>query len=76
MINRYIIALSVFILLSAPGAHAQWEQVGEPGTAYAITLHGTSLFAGMQGDSIYVSPDQGGSWTSANTGIAKASVSP
>ena len=50
---------------------AQWEQVGESGNAYAIALQGSLVFSGLQNDSVYVSADQGDTWSTANTGITK-----
>lgn len=51
---------------------AQWEQVGESGNAYAIALQGSLVFFGLQNDSVYVSADQGDTWSTANTGITNA----
>ena len=64
---------AIFFMWHPQDASAQWEQVGEPGAAYGVALHGDLLFAGMQNDSIYVSADQGDTWTTANTGITNAS---
>lgn len=52
---------------------AQWQPVGEPGAAYAIAVQGNLLFSGLQNDSVYVSADQGDTWTTANNGITNAS---
>lgn len=74
MMRRYTFLTIVMFVAWCSVARGQWEPVGEAGAAYAIAVQGDLLFSGLQGDSIYVSDDQGDTWTAANAGITNSSV--
>lgn len=67
--------LPVLLLLSisAPVAHAQWQQVGPTGAAYGVVAQGGTLYAGIQNGGVHRSTDHGDTWTAINTGITAPS---
>ena len=62
---------SLFLMLLNFSAEAQWVQTNGPSVGYvnALLAYGTKLFAGTDGGGIFLSPDNGGNWTTANTGM-------
>ena len=56
--------------------HAQWGQTnglsGE--TVEALVVSGTNLFAGTSGDGVFLSTNNGTSWTQVNSGLANKNV--
>jgi len=51
------------ILLLAPAAHAQWNQIGPPGGGVnAVRFAGERMYAAANGG-VFVSADRGGTWT-------------
>ena len=56
--------------------HSQWIQTNGPygGDVYCFAVSGTNLFAGT-GDGVFLSTDNGTSWTQASTGLTSTLVS-
>ncbi|MGA9408552.1 MAG: PQQ-binding-like beta-propeller repeat protein, partial [Bacteroidota bacterium] len=66
--------LSVVFLLftTCNSLHAQWVKTNGPGastTTYSLAVSGTNLFAGTEGGGIFLSSNNGISWTAVNTGL-------
>jgi hypothetical protein len=59
-----------FLILQIP-SHAQWIQTNGPygGRIQCIAVSGTNLFAGTGNGEIYLSTNNGTSWTAVNTGL-------
>jgi len=57
--------------------HAQWVQTHGLYGGYirCFAVSGTNLFAGTDGDGVFLSTDNGTSWTTVNTGLTNAEVS-
>jgi ligand-binding sensor domain-containing protein len=56
-------------------ANAQWRQIGPyVGGATCFATMGPRVFAGMVGGGIFVSTDNGTSWTAVNTGLPDSNV--
>jgi len=67
-----IFLVSMGILLSFPQwAGAQWVQTSGPTGCdiLALAVSGTNLFAGTEGDGVFLSTDNGASWTAASSGL-------
>ena len=62
---------SLFLMLLNFSAYAQWVQTNGPsvGRVYALVAYGAKLFAGTDGGGIFLSPDNGGNWSAANSGV-------
>jgi hypothetical protein len=57
--------------------HAQWIQTNGPGGTYSIdvfAVSGTNLFAGSGGDGVFLSTNNGTSWSAVNTGLTNIGV--
>jgi ligand-binding sensor domain-containing protein len=56
--------------------HAQWVQTNGPygGYVYAFAVSGTNLFAGTDEGGVFISTNNGTSWTAASTGLTNATV--
>ncbi len=69
--------LAVFCLFTNTNPlHSQWIQTNGPygGDVYCFAVSGTNLFAGT-GDGVFLSTDNGTSWTQASTGLTSTLVS-
>ena len=69
--------LAVFCLFTNTNPlHSQWIQTNGPygGDVYCFAVSGTNLFAGT-GDGVFLSTDNGTSWTRASTGLTGTYVS-
>jgi hypothetical protein len=66
-----LLFLALTIFCSAI-TNAQWQQTSVYGfSAYGVSISGANTFAGTN-TGIYISPDDGVSWSLANTGVADA----
>ena len=64
--------LLLFSILCFGGtAHSQWTQTNGPygGTVNCFAVSGTNLFAGISGGGVFLSTNNGTSWTAVNTGL-------
>lgn len=66
--------LFLLVLLAATSIHplfAQWVQTNGPycGMVLSLAVSGTSLFAGTSSGGVFLSTDNGTSWTEVNTGL-------
>ena len=60
---------------SAGTAHAQWvDTLGPPSEASSFAVSGSNLFAGGIDGHVYLSPNDGGSWTSMSAGLTGANI--
>jgi len=62
---RFVLSLSLLLLLQNEIIQAQWKQTGlfsSPGTVKALAVSSTSLYAGTWGRGVYTSTDNGTSW--------------
>jgi len=55
---------------------AQWQQTNGSGggTGYSLAVSGTNLFAGTLGGGVFLSTNNGSSWTAVNAGLTNTSV--
>ena len=60
-----------FLFTCANSLHAQWVRTSGPCGGYvdAFGVSGTNLFAGTGGDGVYLSTNNGTSWTQVNSGL-------
>src|SRR5712692_9817374 len=68
---------AVFSLFTNTNAlHAQWIQTNGPYGAYVFTfaVSGTNLFAGTYDGGVFLSTNNGTSWTAVNTGLTNTIV--
>ncbi|MEX0601758.1 MAG: regulator, partial [Bacteroidota bacterium] len=66
-------------LLAATSIHplfAQWVQTNGPygGFVRSLAVSGTNLFAGTDGGGVFLSTNNGTSWTQVNTGLTNTDV--
>ena len=56
--------------------HAQWIQTNGPygGWVTSFAVSGTNLFAGTDGGGVFLSANNGTSWTAASTGLTNTTV--
>ncbi|MGD0338143.1 MAG: FG-GAP-like repeat-containing protein [Bacteroidota bacterium] len=68
---RLIMFLSFMLLLQREAIHAQWQQTNGPygGTISCFAVSGTNLFAGTYFGGVFLSTDNGTSWSAVNTGL-------
>ncbi|MDR3610344.1 MAG: T9SS type A sorting domain-containing protein [Ignavibacteriaceae bacterium] len=71
-----VFVLLQLLILSNGILQAQWVNVNVPftGGAYCLMPVGTNIFAGTYGAGIYLSTDNGTSWTAKNTGLTDKSL--
>ena len=55
---------------------AQWVQTNGPNGSnlFCLAVSGTNLFAGTQGGGVFLSTDDGTSWTAVNSGLTNTTV--
>ncbi len=70
------ICLALVIVLFCPCATAQWVQTNGPygGTIQCLALSGTNLFAGTYSGGIFLSANNGASWTAVNADLTNKNV--
>ena len=62
--------LSFIFLLFTLRGNAQWQQIGlNSSNVGSIVINGNNIFAGTYQDGIFLSSNNGGSWTAVNTGL-------
>lgn len=73
MKNFYILLI---LLLSINTAKAQWQQTNGPygGTITCIAISENNIFAGTSEGGMYLSADNGGSWTAVNNGLTNYNI--
>jgi ligand-binding sensor domain-containing protein len=71
----FILAILTFIL-NFNSLKAQWIQTSGPtgGIVNCLAASGTKLFAGTNGNGVYISTNNGTNWTPANSGIENSGV--
>jgi photosystem II stability/assembly factor-like uncharacterized protein len=76
--RTHTICLALAIVLICPCVSAQWVQTNMPygGSVGCLAVSGTNLFAGTYDDGIYLSTDNGTSWTATNAGYPPFSGAP
>ena len=77
---KKILNIKIFILLNLFQnftATAQWVQTNGPtgGFITALVVSGTNVFAGTDKGGVFLSTDNGSSWTEKNNGLTNSSVS-
>jgi hypothetical protein len=73
---RFSTLIATFVIVTVPSlSHAQWVQTNGPsgGRVHCFALNGTILLAGTDGG-VYLSADDGSSWTAASTGLTDTTV--
>jgi len=72
---RSILVLFLLSLMHAGVAHAQWVQTNGPygGQILSLAVSGSNLFAGTVGGGVFLSTNNGASWTA--TGLTNTDVS-
>ena len=70
-IPRFLSLLCFSIFISQATIQAQWVQTNGPlgGPVHSIVISGTNIFAGTDGGGVYLSNNNGTSWTSVNSGL-------
>jgi len=68
---KSFIPILTFLFISYGQSYTQWQKTNFPSTAEvnSITINGSIIFAGTNGDGIFVSTDNGDSWSSINEGL-------
>ena len=68
----YSLVFLSILILSCISTNAQWIKTDGPegGEISALATDGNRIFAGTQGSGIYLSTDQGNSWTAINNGLS------
>jgi photosystem II stability/assembly factor-like uncharacterized protein len=74
--HALLLCFSLSTLAGSPGtSHAQWVDTHGPASeASSFAVSGTNLFAGGIDGRVYLSPDDGTSWTSASAGLSGANI--
>ncbi len=69
-------ALGLSFLMNSPDAVGQWVQPHGPffNTVYTIAASDSRLFAGLSDYGVYVSPDNGVTWTPISSGLTNRTV--
>ncbi len=67
--KKITILFTVLIAITL-NTNAQWVQTSlDSGTVSCLAVSGTNIFAGTDGNGVYLSTDNGISWTSVSTGL-------
>jgi hypothetical protein len=73
----YSIALIFCFVVCGPGiSNAQWVETYGPygGTVLSLAVSGTNLFAGTNGQGVFLSTDDGTSWWTINSGLPPQAI--
>jgi len=67
---------TVVVLLSAQNLQAQWVQTDGPygGRVACFAMNGSSLFVGTRDSGVFLSTNNGASWTAVNNGLTNTRV--
>ena len=70
------ICLALAIVLPSPHASGQWVQTNGPygGTVRCFAVSGENLFAGAYGVGVFVSTNNGSSWTEVDAGLTNTFI--
>ena len=78
MLRHILFLLLLFVLLFPFNQiSAQWQQTSapqDPSGVYALSFHSNHLYAGIFSHGVYISTDQGMSWTAKNDGLSNFST--
>jgi hypothetical protein len=68
--NRFMV-LILFLVVVYGQSYAQWERTNFPDTikVNALAINDSTIFAGTDGEGLFVSTDNGGNWVSMNEGL-------
>ena len=76
--TMWIILLALLVGLTSINSHSQnsWQQTNGPegGSIRAFAVSGTNLFAGTHYNGVFLSTNNGTSWTAVNSGLTSADV--
>jgi len=74
--KRLLSFFAAVFLLGAQSLQAQWIQTNGPyeGDVRCFAVSGSNLFAGTFGDGVFLSTNNGTSWTAVNTGLTDTLV--
>lgn len=74
--KKKISLLSITFACIIFSVNAQWVQTNLPfnGSINCITTLGSTIFAGTEGDGVYLSVDSGSTWTPVNSGLQTSFV--
>ena len=73
----FLLVLTLALLMLSCAVQAQWVDVSpvSGGNYYATAVSGSNLFAAPKGRGVYLSTDNGTTWTQVNSGLTDTSVS-
>jgi len=68
--------LALTTVLLYPFASAQWVQTNGPygGAVRSLAVSGTSIYVGTDDDGVFLSTNDGASWTAVNSGLTDTSI--
>jgi len=68
--SRFILIIALLFVLNVQ-SYSQWQQTSLPTTAKVNTLaiSGSGIFAGTNGDGVFISTDNGENWDNINDGL-------
>jgi len=73
--NVFISAICFLFILRCAG-YGQWQKLNLPSVAKvnALVISDSNIFAGTDGDGIFLSTDNGDNWRSANAGLESSTI--
>jgi len=74
--KRLLSFFAIVVLLGAQSLQAQWIQTNGPygGDVRCFAVNDSNLFAGTGGGGVFLSTNNGASWTAVNTGLTNTAV--
>jgi len=74
--KRLLSFFAIVVLLGAQSLQAQWIQTNGPygGGIRCFAVDGFNLFAGTRDGGVFLSTNNGTSWTAVNTGLTNTST--
>jgi len=74
--KRLLSFFAIVALLGAQSLQAQWVQTSLPSftVVWSLLVNGSNLFAGTYGNGVYLSINDGTTWTAVNTGLTNTIV--
>jgi len=72
----FILALCLLTITICGVTQAQWMQTNGPhgGYIYCFIVNGSNLFAGTDGKGVFISTNNGASWSEVNNGLEISAV--